>query len=275
MWYAVIVKGQNRPPTARTADKFDLYEKSVQTAESDARFLSRRFRAMTGRPLRNLREDFCGTANILCEFVKLHRLNKGIGIDLDLEPLTWRSARLTQLLEQQRNRILLLNKDVREVRSPKVDLITALNFSYFVFKTRAEMLQYLKNARRSLVHDGVMMLDVHGGIDIPIEDRETWRVGNFKYAWEVKKFDPVTHNIVCKIHFLFRDGSRIQDAFVYDWRLWTLPELQELFDEAGFRNIHVLWEGTDRKTRLGNGVLRRVKQGRSEHAWYAVVVGQK
>ncbi len=271
-----MVKGQKKPLTARTAERFDLYEKSVQTAESDARFLSRRFRAMTGRSLRTLREDFCGTANLLREFVKLHRLNRGIGIDLDREPLEWcNSFRLTQLPEQQRRRILLMNKDVRGVRSPKVDLITALNFSYFVFKTRAEMLRYLKNARRSLAPDGVMMLDVHGGIDVPVEDREIWNVGNFKYVWEVKKFDPVTHNTVCKIHFLFRDGSRMQNAFVYDWRLWTLPELQELFAEAEFRNIHVLWEGTDRKTRLGNGVLRRVKHGRSEHAWYAVVVGQK
>jgi len=119
-----------------------------------------------------------------------------------------------------------------------------------------------------------MMLDVQGGIDVPMEGRETWNVRDFKYVWEVKKFDPVTHHILCKIHFLFRNGSRMQDAFVYDWRLWTLPELQELFEEAGFRNIHVLWEGTDRKTRLGNGILRRVKNGRLEHAWYAVVVGQ-
>jgi len=231
---------------------------------------------MTGRPLRLLREDFCGTANILCEFIKLHRQNRGIGIDLDLEPLQWcRCSSLPRLSQGQRGRIMLLNRDVREVRSPKVDLITALNFSYFVFKKRREMLLYLKNARRSLVRDGVVMLDVHGGIDVPVEDREVWRVGNFKYVWEVTKFDPVTHNIVCKIHFLFRDGSRIRNAFVYDWRLWTLPELQELFDEAGFRNIHVLWEGTDHRTRLGNGVLRRVKHGRSEHAWYAVVVGQK
>lgn len=270
------MKGQKKRPTARSADKFDLYEKSVQTAESDARFLARRFRVMTGRPLRALREDFCGTANILCEFVKLHRSNIGIGIDLDREPLQWcSSSRLTQLPEQQRSRILLRNKDVREVRAPKVDLITALNFSYFVFKTRAKMLQYLKNARRSLADDGVMMLDVHGGIDVPIEGRETWKVRDFKYVWEVKNFDPVTHHILCKIHFLFRDGSRMQNAFVYDWRLWTLPELRELFEEAGFRNIHVLWEGTDRKTRLGNGILRRVKNGRLEHAWYAVVVGQR
>ena len=88
-------------------------------------------------------------------------------------------------------------------------------------------------------------------------------------------FDPVTHHILCKIHFEFRDGTRMKNAFIYDLRLWTLPELRELMDEAGFSDIHVLWEGTDRNTGEGNGVFRRVERGGDEEAWIAYVIGQK
>ena len=74
---------------AGTADKFALYKIAVQTPQDDARFLARYFQRLSGRPLRLLREDFCGATNILCEFVKLHRENRGIGVDLDPEPLQW------------------------------------------------------------------------------------------------------------------------------------------------------------------------------------------
>jgi hypothetical protein len=67
----------------------------------------------------------------------------------------------------------------------------------------------------------------------------------------------------------------MRDAFRYDWRLWTIPELTELFEEAGFRNIHVLWEGTDPKTNYGNGIMRRVARGHAEGAWYAMILGQR
>ena len=110
---------------------------------------------------------------------------------------------------------------------------------------------------------------------MPIEDREVWNLKRFQYVWDVSKFDPVTHRMICKIHFAFPDGTHYKNAFVYDWRLWTLPELRELFDAAGFRNIHVLWEGTDPRTNMGNGILRRVQEGHAESAWYAMVVGQK
>ncbi len=137
------------------------------------------------------------------------------------------------------------------------------------------MLRYLKQTMKALRPGGVFMLDAHGGSAVPVEDREVWALDGFQYTWEVSSFDPISHEIICKIHFAFPDGSRIKNAFVYRWRLWTLPELLELYDHAGFRNVHVLWEGTDPHTNLGNGILRRVSKGRAEGAWYAIVVGQK
>jgi hypothetical protein len=102
-----------------------------------------------------------------------------------------------------------------------------------------------------------------------------WTVEKFKYVWEVAHFDPITHHQVCKIHFLFSDGSKIRNAFVYHWRLWTLPELREVLQEAGFHEIQFLWEQTDAKSNLGNGVMRRVRQGIYQGAWYAMLVARK
>ena len=257
-------------------DKFELYLSSVQTPKKDAQFLSRRFRKLTGRPLRTLREDFCGTANLLCEFVKLSASNKGIGVDSDSKPLQWcRTNNFKYLQSHQQQRVTLQHADVLTVRTAPVDMIVALNYSYSVFHTRALLLKYLKHAKKSLSPDGFFLLDAHGGSAVPIEDQEVWNLDHFQYVWEVARFDPISHRILCKIHFGFSDGTQLRNAFVYDWRLWTLPELRELFEDAGFRNIHVLWESTDAQTEMGNGVLRRVQKGHAEGAWYAMVLGQK
>ena len=37
----------------------------------------------------------------------------------------------------------------------------------------------------------------------------------------------------------------MKNAFVYDWRLWTPPDLREAFEAAGFEDVHFLWEATD------------------------------
>ena len=87
-------------------------------------------------------------------------------------------------------------------------------------------------------------------------------------------FDPASHRLLCRMHFVFPDGSRIRNAFVYDWRLWTLPELREALEDAGFRNLHILWETMDSRTGMGNGRMRRVERGRMEGAWYAMILCQ-
>jgi hypothetical protein len=258
------------------ADKYALYLKSVQTPKEDARFLVRRFPKIAGRPLRLLREDFCGTANLICEFVKLHRENRGIGIDSDRKPLNWCERNNFQELDaDQKSRVTLCHADVLRVRSKPVDMIVALNYSYSVFHTRSGLTSYFKSVWQSLSSNGVFMLDVHGGSSVPVEDQQLWKLKEFQYIWEVTNFDPITHQIICKIHFILPDGRTLKNAFVYHWRLWTLPELREILEEIGFRDVHVLWEGTNPRTNMGNGILRRVQKGHSEGAWYAMIVGRK
>jgi SAM-dependent methyltransferase len=271
-----LARSTKRKLTARTADKHVLYQESVQSPESDARFFTRYFKKLSGRSLRILREDFCGTALLCCEFVRLHRENIAIGVDLDAPTLRWAHVHnLSRLPPEMRERVHLAPANVLELRRPKVDAIAALNFSYSVFKTRRELLAYVKTAYAALKHRGVLFLDAWGGGETQFLLKERRRLHGFTYVWDQAEFDPITHEILCKIHYEFRDGTRMRNAFVYDWRLWTLPELRELLFEAGFADVHVLWEGTDRKTGKGNGIFRRVARGGQEKAWVAYVVGRK
>ncbi len=198
-----------------------------------------------------------------------------MGVDMHPPTLAWaRKHNVSGLSEGQRERVSLVRGKVQEVRSPRVDLIAAVNFSYWVFKTRKSLLGYFRNARRSLVRGGLFLVDIYGGSETMEEYEDRTRHKGFTYIWDQARFDPLTYEILCKIHFEFRDGSRLRNAFVYDWRLWTLPEVQELFREAGFRDVHVLWESVDRKTNKGNGVYRRAKRGQDDPSYISFVVGR-
>jgi SAM-dependent methyltransferase len=275
----VVRRRAKRAPsktTARTADRFVLYEKSVQAPDEDTRFFARHFQRVTGRRAVDFREDFCGTAQLSCHWVKLGRDHRATGVDLDAATLAWaKRHNIAALDEDQEARIRLLRSDVRTVELGRVDVAAALNFSYCVFKTRADVRAYFANVRHSMRPGGLFFVDAWGGSETQVVQEEERRVEDFKYIWEQASFDPLTYHTTCKIHFEFKDGSKLRNAFVYDWRLWTLPELRELFEEAGFRDIHVLWEGTDRATGEGNGVFRRVEKGEPDLAWIAYVVGSR
>ena len=78
----------------------------------------------------------------------------------------------------------------------------------------------------------------------------------------------------CHIHFAFPDGSRINRAFSYHWRLWTLPEIREILYEAGFRQVDVYWGGTDTKKNEGNGISTPSEVGDADPAWVCYIVAQ-
>jgi hypothetical protein len=143
-----------------------------------------------------------------------------------------------------------------------------------VFKTRDALRGYFATCRRALRPDGMLFIDLWGGGLSQREQVERRRKSGFTYVWDQHAFDPLTYHGDCRIHFEFKDGSRIGDAFVYDWRFWTPPELSELVTEAGFGSHHFLWEGTHRTTGAGNGVFRRVERGHADPAWIAYLVAR-
>jgi SAM-dependent methyltransferase len=251
-----------------------LYQEAVQSPEVDARLIDRHYRKLAGRPARLFREDFCGTALLSCAWVGLGSDRKAIGVDLDRAPLRWgKENNLAQLPDGERARISLVRADVRKVSKPKADIVVALNFSYCVFKQRREMLGYVANARRSLNPGGMLFMDIWGGSDSQTEHKDRTRRRGFTYVWEQRSFDPITFRADCRIHFEFPDGRTRRNAFTYDWRLWTLPELRDIFEEAGFKDVHVLWETADRNGR-GTGVFRRTETTTAEESWIACLVGR-
>ncbi len=67
----------------------------------------------------------------------------------------------------------------------------------------------------------------------------------------------------------------MRKAFRYEWRLWTLPEIQEILLEAGFREVVVYWEGTDEETEEGDGEWSASTVGEACEGWVAYLVAKK
>jgi SAM-dependent methyltransferase len=262
---------------AQAADPYALYQQAVQSPEVDVR-LFRRFykeRFPGSEPL-VMREDFCAAASMACAWVKSSFPRVAHGVDLDPEPLEWgRQHNLIELKPSHRERVHLHQGDVRTLRTPPADVVNALNFSYCVFKQRSELRDYFRAAYANLKREGIFVIDLLGGYEV-IQSRSDppARHGSFSYIWEQHSFDPITHDGTYFIHFKFRDGSRMDRAFRYDWRLWTLPEVREVMREVGFATADVYWEGADQKGE-GNGVWRRREHAEPEAAWTAYIVGTK
>ena len=260
---------------AELADVHDLYERAVQTVDLEVEFLQGTFRALRGRDAQSLREDFCGTASLACEWVRSGSSRYAIGVDNDPAVLDWgRRNRVARLAESTRSRVRLLNEDVRKVITDPVDIVGAFNFSYYCFTTRDELRNYFASVRAALKPDGVFFLDSFGGPEASDLVKEKTKLDGFTYVWEQAQFEPVTGRILCHIHFKFPDGSKIKRAFTYDWRLWTLPELRELLTEAGYSKVRVYWEGDDGDGG-GNGEFTEHATGEADLAWIAYLVAER
>ncbi|MBI1732567.1 MAG: class I SAM-dependent methyltransferase [Gammaproteobacteria bacterium] len=267
-------KKTGRRTLAERSDRHVLYERTVQDAEAEIDLIDATFTALRGRRAERLREDFCGTANTACAWVRRRGGNFAWAVDLDPHVLDWsRTHKLTQLAPRQRQRLRLLNLDVMRVRTRPVDIVLALNFSYWVFRDRSTMKKYFRRVYAGLAPDGVLFLDAFGGYEAYQEMKENTAHGTFTYIWDQARFNPVNSEITCHIHFRFRDGSRLDNAFTYHWRLWTLPELTEMLEESGFRAT-VYWEGTDRNGE-GDGNFTPAAEGEADAGWIAYVVAEK
>ena len=262
---------------AETADIHELYEQSVQNVENEIEFLQTTFKSLTGRTAFLLREDFCGTASASCQWVRQGAEFQAIGVDIDPDVLEWgRKNRVAKLDTEDQARVSLLESDVMTVETPKVDLLVAFNFSFFIFNTRDKLRAYFRRAYEATKDDGLFFCDMFGGPESQEETREKTKhkKQGFTYVWHQAEFHPVTHYIRCHIHFKFKDGSKIKKAFTYEWRLWTAPELRELLLEAGFRKATVYWEGED-EDGDGNGEFTPNEKGEADLAWIAYIVAEK
>ncbi|MBM4280833.1 MAG: class I SAM-dependent methyltransferase [Deltaproteobacteria bacterium] len=271
---------------AAGADKYALYRLSVQDPEHEVSMFLRFYKDAYGRLPTSLREDFCAAFAVCCEWVRRGSDRTAVGVDLDSEPLAYgRAHYLPTLTPDQRARVRLLQQDVLQTRE-RAEVVAAQNYSFFLFKQRAQLLAYFKSVHRSLADEGLLVFDMMGGSAMyandVVEGRQVARPTPadkqnnppFRYVWHQERYNPITADALFHIHFRFPDGSAIDNAFTYDWRLWTLPELLELLEEAGFSARHIYWETTDQD---GNpsGNYRRATEGRPDPAWLCYVVAQK
>ena len=186
------------------------------------------------------------------------------------DTLAWGRTHNVEPLGDAKERVTLLQQDVRDDCPGKFQIINALNFSYWVFRTREDLREYFKGVRRGLDEQGLFICDAYGGWEGQEPMLEPRKVSaGFTYVWDQDSFNPITHEVVNYIHFEFKDGSKLEKAFTYEWRFWTLPEITELLREAGFSEVSVYW---DRAEPDEEEDYRPTREAENQPGWLAYIV---
>ncbi len=258
--------------TKKTADKHDLYQRSVQAPDLEVEFMVKAYKALNRKAPKSMREDFCGTALLCAAWVKSNSKRTATGVDLDPEVLAWGTKHNLEPIGEPGDRVQLMQQDVMNPSNGSYDVVNALNFSYWIFKTRETMRAYFEAVRASLAEGGIFVCDVYGGWESQQPMLEPRPIkGGFTYVWDQDKFDPITHDIENHIHFEFKDGTKLKKAFSYYWRYWTMPELTELLKEAGFSNVAVHWDVAESEDEED---YQPSKTAENQAGWLAYLVAQ-
>ncbi len=239
---------------SRTFDALDLYERTVQDADRTVELLH----AVHGAEPRILGEDFAGSAALSRAWVARGPDRRAFAVDVD-------GAALARGTHPR------ITAHVHDVRSSEIrvlgpcDVVHAGNFSIGELGVRAEFLDWARNARSRLAPGGIVALDTYGG-------ESAWRVGalerrrvladgvEIRWCFEQRSADPRTARVVNALSFRVVRKSEVvasfPDAFVYRWRLWSIPEIVDVLREVGFEEVRV-------RTRLDDDAPVEVEIGAS------------
>ncbi|MEM1165470.1 MAG: hypothetical protein AAGI30_04185 [Planctomycetota bacterium] len=220
-------------------NRFDLYEWCVQSCQVQVRFLD----AVHGGMPQVLADDFAGPAGLARAWLDLGAERGAIATDIDEEPLAHGLIRAIERHGESALRRLALQRCGVLEAGGQADVVAALNFAAGELPTRPVLVTYMRHVLFRLNAGGVLVLDTYGGpdaftqgvyeVDVAISG-ETVR-----YEWHQRECDPLTSRVRNAIHFSIPGGPRIEDAFTYDWRLWSVGELRDAMLEAGFRATEV------------------------------------
>lgn len=250
-------------------DRYDLYELTVQSAPAAAALL----RAIHGASPQTLGEDFAGTGAVSRAWVARGGGARAVAVDTDAEALARAAA----------PGVTLVCADVRAADAP-ADVIFAGNFSIGYLHERAELIRYLRHARRRLSPGGVFVCDTYGGESAFLRGhmhREHPGPGGRKirYTWEQREADPLTGMVTDALHFRVQHGRDIElelrDAFIYRWRLWSVPELRDAMLEAGFARTEVYDKVPDAEDDAGEVYFRPAQAEDLEDSFIVCVVGRE
>ncbi len=269
------------------AHRLALYERAVQHPVAEVAFFDRVWRRAQPRrpsgapraaPLL-LREDFAGSATVARAWVGSHPQRQAMAVEQHEPTLHWAWRAAQRQLGQRADDLHLVCGDVVTTRGPRVDVVAALNFSTFIYHEVNPLIAYFRAARRALKPGGVLVMDMFGGPGAQRVGTQRRRVDApgavgsaapaFTYLWEQRRFDALSHRIDCRIHFKC-PGRRIVNAFRYDWRLWTLPELTDAMAQAGLARPTVWCDRYDPVRSRSDGRYRPVRRlpGREDFVAY-------
>ena len=260
--------------------KYLLYECSVQNPKWHVEYLPKFHRELLGKEAVSFREDFCGSGKISCEWVKHSSKNHAMGLDISPDALQYAKAvNQSKLTPDEHVRVKFIHQNVMHSTRKKFDLIGAYNFSVFALHERSELLHYFKSVYQSLKASGTFFLEVAGGMGfLSTRQKEKTitleKFGKVRQIWEQGNFDPIASVNRYSIHFMLPNGKCLNDAFVYDWRIWQIRELREVLIEAGFHRSVTLWEEDD-ELGQGNDDFYPTETAGNAHSWIAYVIGVK
>lgn len=252
-------------------NRFTLYTMCVQDPPVLAAFL----RAVHGGSPTTLREDFSGPAAICSAWLLSSPSARAIAVDSDAEPLR-------HALKDPR--LKLIRKDVISATN-RADIIAGLNFPLGYWHTRPELVKYLALTRKRLNPGGVCVFDLYGGADAFTPGTTTKLVRpapgiRVRYHWEQIDADAVSGIVHNAIHFdVLEKGKkprRIRNAFEYHWRLWSIPELFDALDDAGFSRAEVYHRLGDAVDSDGRMYVQPIDiDERLDPSWVVYVAGRK
>ncbi len=244
---------------------FALYESCVQNPDLAVKLL----RGIHAASPRILAEDFCGTAALSRAWARAIPGARAIAADIDPAPLKRAKANIakgrnaaSRLSVAKRVRILRANVLTSvPLAKLRADVLFVGNFSIGEIHDRATLVRYLARSRKRLLKGGVFVCDIYAG-ESAFREGATQREHiladgtRVKYTWEQRSADPFTARVENALHFRVFKGTElvqdIRDAFVYHWRLWSIPELRDAMLEAGFDRVDVYAQLPDAEDSDGN-----------------------
>lgn len=276
-------KPQGSGTLAEQADLHTMYQHAVQAPETEVEFFEETYKKLRGKKALSMKEDFSGTCLLSVEWCKSDPERSAVCVDYCADTLAWgKEHNIDPAGADVANRMQIFQADVRDVTEPKVDITCAMNFSFCIFKTRDELRNYFEKAREGLKDDGMLILDMFGGTECldELEEETEMDEVDATYIWEHKSYNPINNDILCHIHFEFPDGSRMNEAFTYDWRLWSLQELKELLEEAGYSKVRIYWEifeedDEDDDELEGTGEFFEATVVENQESWQVYIVADK
>ena len=256
----------------KPSKKYSLYERSVQNPEGDVEFVNEKFKEIRGKAPLSLREDFGGTGFLCCEWVKQSQDHRSFVIDLDPEPMEYgKKNRWKKLSQQDQERVSYSQMNVLNATEVSSDVVVAFNFSYFIFKKRKELLDYFSSVRKSLKPGGIFFTDCFGGTECYYPIEEETKHSDFKYFWDLDAFNPIDNSVIYHIHFKEKGKPKQKKVFSYDWRMWSLVEIQEILKDAGFRDVVIYWEGDSKDDEGGDGEFYPALEGEQCESWVVYI----